>query len=180
MTITYSVVPIEALVLPRHLDGSGGCNRAPPGSCQLGSVNDVQAIRTWLDRYHEKQGTFNGYRREVERLLLWATLELGKPFSSLTYENWLVYEQFLCDPQPASRWVIASKKWPRGYPDWRPFAGPLSASSRALSTVVLKSLFSWLVNVGYLIENPLASIYTKRGRFVRAVRYLDDESPRLS
>ncbi|MEI2769769.1 MAG: hypothetical protein V9G98_03200 [Candidatus Competibacter sp.] len=38
--------------------------------------------------------TLRNYRKEAERLLLWALLERGKPLSSLTREDCLQYEAF--------------------------------------------------------------------------------------
>jgi integrase/recombinase XerD len=60
--------------------------------------------------------------------------------------------------------------------NWRPFAGPLSASSQRQAGVILNALFSWLVNAGYLAGNPLAlSRERKRRAPPRVTRYLDDE-----
>ena len=56
-----------------------------------------------------------------------------------------------------SRWVMsAGRKLARNHPLWRPFAGPLAPSSIRQSLVVVNSLFSWLVEAGYLAGNPLA------------------------
>ncbi|SCU76203.1 hypothetical protein CNECB9_2850003 [Cupriavidus necator] len=56
----------------------------------------------------------------------------GKPLSSLTHEDLLVYERFLTDPQPAARWVLAgSKKLARSHPEWRPLCRAIVASQRA-------------------------------------------------
>lgn len=51
-------------------------------------------------RYADSAATLATYRREVERLILWAVLHLGKPLSSLAHEDLLTYERFLADPQP--------------------------------------------------------------------------------
>jgi len=117
------------------------------------------------------------YRREVERLILWAVLQLRKPLSSLTHEDLLAYERFLADPQPAARWVLAgSKKLARGHPDWRPFAGPLSPSSVRQALVILNALFAWLTEAGYLAGNPLALARRRRAPSrPRITRYLSHE-----
>jgi site-specific recombinase XerD len=171
------VVPIECLTIAAELDGSRGSNRARGAPRQIAADNDVDAIKAWLARFLDKRTTFDNYRKEVERLLLWVTVQLGKPLSSLTHEDWLVYKRFLTDPQPRSRWVAAEgRKYPRTNPEWRPFAGPLSSSSQRQAAVILNSLFSWLVNAGYLAGNPLAlSRERKRRSAPRVTRYLDDD-----
>ena len=173
----HPVAPLESFALPAHIDGSNGSNRANGGARQIRADNDIDAIKAWLARFLDKQTTFDNYRKEAERLLLWSTLELGKPLSSLTHEDWLVYQRFLRDPSPASRWLAAEgRKYPRTHPGWRPFAGPLSPSSQRQAAVILNALFSWLVTAGYLAGNPLALSRERRRRPApRVTRYLDDE-----
>jgi site-specific recombinase XerD len=171
-----SVAPLESFVLPESIDGSLGENRARGGARQIQADNDIDAIKAWLARFLDKKTTFDNYRKESERFLLWSTLQLGKPLSSVTHEDWLVYRSFIRDPKPASRWIAADgRKYPRTHPDWRPFVGPLSTSSQRQATVILNALFSWLVNAGYLAGNPLAlSRERRRGSAPRITRYLDD------
>ena len=54
----------------------------------------IDALKAWLARFLDTRTTFDSYRKESERLLLWSTLELGKPLSSLTHEDLLVYQRF--------------------------------------------------------------------------------------
>lgn len=171
------VVPLERIAMPVGLDGSDGSNRASSVPRQIAADNDVDAIKAWLARFLDKRTTFDSYRKEVERLLLWTTLQLGRPLSSLTHEDWLVYKAFLLDPQPRSRWIASEgRKYPRTDPNWRPFAGPLSTSSQRQAGVILNCLFSWLVNAGYLAGNPLALSRERRRRpEARVTRYLDDD-----
>lgn len=171
------VTPLESFALPAQIDGSNGSNRAHGGARQIRADNDIDAIKAWLARFLDKQTTFDNYRKEAERLLLWSTLQLGKPLSSLTHEDWLQYQLFLRNPKPASRWLAAEgRKYPRSHPGWRPFAGPLSASSQRQAAVILNTLFSWLVNAGYLAGNPLALSRERRRRPApRVTRYLDDD-----
>jgi integrase/recombinase XerD len=171
------VVPLEAFIAPAQIDGSNGTNRAQGGVRQIRADNDIAAIKAWLARFLDKRTTFDNYRKESERLLLWSTLQLGKPLSSLTHEDWLQYQMFLRDPKPAGRWIgVEGRKYPRTHPDWRPFAGPLSASSQRQAAVILNSMFSWLVNAGYLAGNPLSlSRERRRLQAPRVTRYLDDE-----
>ena len=178
-TSNHAVVPaaIEALHLPAHLDGRAGSNRGGGDRAQIAADNDIDAIKAWLARFIDTRTTFDSYRKEAERLLLWATVELGKPLSSLVHEDWLRYRRFLQDPQPAERWISpAGRKFPRAHPQWRPFAGALSPSSQRQAAIILNALFSWLVQAGYLAGNPLALSRERKGRAApRITRYLDDE-----
>jgi integrase/recombinase XerD len=171
------VEPLECIALPGEYDGSRGHNRAHGVPRQIKADTDVDAIKAWLACFLDKQTTFDAYRKEAERLLLWCTLQLGKPLSSLTHEDWLSYKIFLRDPQPTARWISAEgRKHPRTDPRWRPFAGPLSASRQRQAGVILNAMFSRLVNAGYLAGNPLAlSRERKRRAAPRITRYLDDD-----
>ena len=170
-------VPMERIQLPSSLDGSAGANRALGTRPQIAANNDVDAVSAWLARYTDTKTTFDNYRKEAERLLLWSTTELGKPLSSLTHEDCLLYQAFLQSPSPAERWIApAGRKFPRDHPAWRPFAGPLSPSSQRQAGVILNALFSWLVHAGYLAGNPLSlSRERKRRAPPRITRYLDDD-----
>jgi hypothetical protein len=107
----------------------------------------LEAIRTWLARFADKQTTFGNYRVEAARRLLWALVQLGKPLSSLTHEDCLRYQHFLAGPQPAATFVAGSgRKHPRDDVHWRPFYGPPPASARQ-AMVILNVLFSWLVQL---------------------------------
>ncbi|RQM46872.1 integrase [Paraburkholderia bannensis] len=166
--------PLDALELPADLDGRDGVNRAN-GRMQIAAANDLDAIRAWLARVADSKATFETYRKEAERLLLWAIVQLGKPLSSLTHEDLLAYQRFLADPQPAARWCAGGgRKHARDDPRWRPFYGPLSAASQRQAMVILNALFSWLVSAGYLAGNPL-SLSRQRARRAqpRITRYLE-------
>ena len=172
-----AIAPLELVRLPDHLDGQTGSNRSTLGHAQIAAQTDIDALKAWLARFLDTRTTFDSYRKESERLLLWATLELGKPLSSLTHEDLLVYQRFLADPQPAERWVMkAGRKWSRFDPDWRPFAGPLAPTSQRQAIIILNTMFSWLVNAGYLAGNPLSlSRQRQRKAKPRITRFLDDE-----
>ncbi|WP_420994222.1 tyrosine-type recombinase/integrase [Cupriavidus sp. 30B13] len=169
--------PFEQLRLPTELSGADGANRARGGTPQIAASDDVAAVAAWLARYRDTPATLQSYRREAERLLLWSVMQHGKPLSSLTHEDLLAYERFLADPQPAARWVMASrKKLARGTPAWRPFAGPLSPASVRHALVIINALLSWLVEAGYLAGNPLALARRRRGHAQpRITRYLSHE-----
>ena len=62
--------------------------------------NDIDAVLTWLREYEDSPHTFASYRKEAERLWLWAVQHQGKALSSLTREDLLAYEAFLANPAP--------------------------------------------------------------------------------
>jgi integrase/recombinase XerD len=169
--------PLEIVQLPPGLDGRQGTNRTAGMRAQIAADNDIDAVKAWLARFVDTRTTFDNYRKEAERLLLWTTVELHKPLSSLTHEDFLRYQRFLADPQPASRWLMRDgRKFARAHPDWRPFTGPLSPASQRQAIVILNSLFSWLVNAGYLAGNPLAlSRQRQRKAAPRITRYLEED-----
>jgi len=175
--LLHELAPIENVLLPTHIDGSNGTNRATGTRSQITANNDVDAIKAWLARFIDTKTTFDNYRKEAERLLLWSTIQRGKPLSSLTHEDWLAYQHFLSNPQPASKWIMRDgRKFARSHSEWRPFSGPLSATSQRQSAVILNVLFSWLVNAGYLAGNPL-SLSRQRARKAkpRITRYIEDD-----
>jgi integrase/recombinase XerD len=166
--------PLDAIELPPELDGRHGLNRAH-GRMQIAANDDLNAIRAWLARVVDTKTTFESYRKEAERLLLWSIVQLGKPLSSLTHEDLLVYRRFLADPQPRARWLAdGGRKYPRHDPRWRPFYGALSASSQRQAMVILNALFAWLVDAGYLAGNPLSLSRQRACRAApRITRYLE-------
>jgi site-specific recombinase XerD len=160
--------------LPAALDGSQGRYRAPRETCGLAATNDAEAIAAWL-ALHEPAHTVRAYRREAERLLLWALVERRLPLSSLTTEDAIAYRTFLRRPVPAARWT--GPPCPRTSPSWRPFARGLSACSATYALAVLRALFAWLADQHYVVVNPFAGV-TVRGARPRtpfdAAHTLDD------
>jgi site-specific recombinase XerD len=149
------VVPWERLAVPHEVDGSHGTFRAPRETCILQANNDYDAVQAWL-ALHEAATTQRAYRKEAERLILWAIVERGRALSSLTTEDAVAYRAFLRHPAPRSRWVGPPR--PRLSPEWRPFAGGLSPRSVAYSLSVLGALYRWLMQQRYVLANPFAGI----------------------
>lgn len=145
-------LPFRADAVPASLDGSQGSNRAPVAELQLSARNDIEAVLGWLMKYRESPNTFAAYRKEVERLLLWCHQERMKPLSSLTYEDLLLYEQFLAAP-PAQ--YISARKYPHDHPGWRPFYSPLSGKAIGQAFAAIATLFQHLTDAGYLNRNPV-------------------------
>ncbi|MDF3100027.1 MULTISPECIES: phage integrase family protein [Burkholderia] len=160
-TAEVRLIPLWSLEsLPAALDGSQGRFRAPRDTCGLSATNDYQAIETWL-ALHESAHTARAYRREAERLLLWAIVERRVPLSSLTTDDAIAYRTFLRHPTPAARWT--GPPCPRAMPAWRPFAGRLTTRSAAYALAVLRALFGWLVGQHYVVLNPFAGVTVRGG-----------------
>lgn len=141
---------------------ASGRFRGDPADCQLDATNDLEAVSAWLkERARRSPATFESYRIEAERLLLWAAYR-GVALSGLSRTDMADYDSFLRDPQPVEKWVLPRNdrgqqpRVPRTHPNWRPFAGPLAASSREKAFNVLRALFSYLHATGYLRLNVLA------------------------
>lgn len=172
-----SVLPPTGIAASDALSGRSGTNRLRGGRPQISADTDAEAVLAWLARHADSPNTLANSRREAERLLLWAMTDRGKPLSSLTHEDFLLYRRFLTNPQPAERWVMAPGRKPgRNDPRWRPFAGPLSEASIRQALTVLYSLMSWLVEAGYLAGNPL-TLSRRRGKAPppRVTRFLETD-----
>ncbi|WP_321946421.1 site-specific integrase [Paraburkholderia sp. J10-1] len=149
------IAPWEALKLPHEVDGSEGAFRAPRATCTLDASNDYEAVQTWL-ALHESPATQRTYKKEAERLILWAIVERGRALSSLTTEDAIAYRAFLRHPSPRGRWVGPVRA--RTSPDWRPFNGSLSARSVAHALSILGALFRWLIEQRYVLANPFSGV----------------------
>lgn len=149
------VTPWEALRVPAELDGSRGQFRAPQEACLLNASNDYEAVRSWLS-LHESLATYRAYRKEAERLMLWAIIERGCALSSLATDDAIAYRGFLRQPTPADRWTGPPR--PRDSAEWRPFARALSPRSTAHALTVLSAMYRWLVEQRYVFANPFAGV----------------------
>jgi site-specific recombinase XerD len=182
--------PLEKIVVPAELDGRQGLYRRPQAQCLLAAGNDYEALLAWINA---KQGltaeeqraaaarrrarsagpqeaalprvlshTQRAYRKEAERFLLWAILVRGKALSSMAQEDCVAYRDFLADPQPRSLWC-GPRGRERWSPLWRPFEGPLSPRAVAQALTILRNLYAFLVQQGYLVGNPWAGVAVPRG-----------------
>ena len=153
--VQQELVPWELLVVPEEVDGSRGSFRAPAATCTLNSTNDYEAVQAWLS-LHESAATQRAYRKEAERLILWAILERRKALSSLNTEDAIAYRAFLRHPTPARRWIGPSQA--RTSPDWRPFVGSLAPRSVAYALAVIGAMYRWLIEQRYVLANPFSGI----------------------
>jgi len=158
--------PWESLIVPADVDGSRGTFRAPRATCALDADNDHAAVLAWL-ALQESPATQRVYRKEAERLMLWAIVERGRALSSLTTEDAIAYRAFLRKPSPRERWIGPPR--PRMSPEWRPFAAPLSARSAAHALSVIGAMYRWLIEQRYLLANPFAGVKVKGGKRAAAL-----------
>jgi site-specific recombinase XerD len=149
------IVPWENLRLPHEVDGSEGTFRAPVATCTLNANNDYAAVNVWLF-LHESAATQRSYRKEAERLILWAIVERGRALSSLTTDDAIAYRAFLRRPAPRDRWVGPPST--RNSPEWRPFKGNLASRSVAYALSILNALFAWLIEQRYVLANPFSGL----------------------
>lgn len=155
-----AVVPLDKLLVPTQLDGSNGAYRVPKAQCLIAAKTDLDAVYAYLRAITSKH-TQRAYRKELERVVLWAIVQQQKPISSLTVEDCLAYREFLTDPQPADQWTgpRARERW-SGL--WRPFEGPLSERSERHALTILRSFWQWLNDQNYLLGNPWRAVPSRQ------------------
>lgn len=165
----FAVVPIEHLKLPSELDGSLGSNRG--ADSQLAATNDLQAIYAWLNIKGDNNHTRRAYQAQAERFLLWLTFEKGRALSSASPEDcheYIIFLEALANPGSDWSWRLTRPHWvgdksaKRWSKEWKPFTGEMSDSTRRMAVTILKGLFTWLVQVGYLRRDPWATVKTPR------------------
>ncbi|GHC20120.1 hypothetical protein GCM10010082_09920 [Kushneria pakistanensis] len=134
--------------------------RAVPGLL-VEANSDREVVSAWLMEYRSSPQTFRQYRKEAERLLLWLEGQ-GRRLTDIDRRTLDDFEQFITDPRPASEWIGPPR--PRYSEEWRPFRKGLSAASRRQSLVILQTLFGWLIEAGWLHQNPFRLMRDKRRR----------------
>lgn len=129
-----------------------GVGAAPGAWSVLSARSDAEAAAAWLQaRAARSPRTFEAYRREVLRLLLWL-YEQDLSFGSLKVEGVHAFYAHLRDP-PA-HWLCPAK--PRRDEVLLPtqmLRGPLSPKSIAYTRTVLGQLFAYLADGEYIRGN---------------------------
>lgn len=167
-------------------------------------ADDYKYAREFLLMFSGSAATFNSYRREVERILQWSNIKLGKSLKDLRRADYERYLEF-CKKPPKS-W-ISTKKVPKfndkdnkryPNPDWRPFvvtyskveiaSGKIpsiedySLSEKAFREIfsVTSSFYNFLIHENYTEVNPAAHIrqkskyFPKENKSATIVRKLSD------
>lgn len=127
-------IPLELMLAPSSGD---------TGAIALGE--DLRFVRDWVARHSGSPHTAGSYRREAERLLLWVAQQRGS-VRALETDDLARYRGFLSDPQPAAFWCGPAGARDRAH--WRPFEGPLGASSIEASLRVVRALLRAMTRAG--------------------------------
>lgn len=154
------------------------------------NLKDIYKAIHFLKSYKGSQGTFNSYRREIERLIHWCALIANKNLKQLKRNDIEDFIQF-CQKPPKS-WIGKTK--PARFitkngaripnPKWRPFVVTLSkiehrkgieldpkqfelshGSVRELFAIV-SSFYNYLLQEEYVTMNPVA-IIRQKSKFIR-------------
>ena len=142
------------IVVPHDVDGSQGRSgrRARPA---LGANNDYAAAHAWL-ALHGSAATQRAYRKEAERLILWAIIRKARQGALVAdHRGRRGIPAFLRHP------ARARDGWDRrglDRPGGSPLAGGLSARSAAYALTVLGAMYRWLMQQRYVLANPFAGI----------------------
>lgn len=141
---------------------------APQGAL-VRATNDAEAVKAWLGNFNDSPRTLINYRKEAERLLLWARMR-GISLSGLRHEDFIEFREFLAHPPEA--WVSKAKH-PRKDNRWRPFSTSLTEASVKQALLTCNGMLNWLVKSKYLQANPLALSRNRRGgKTKRLTRFL--------
>lgn len=165
------MVPLEAMLLPvtrqwgviETID----TENLKSGS-EIDASDDRQAVESWLNARASSDHTRHAYRKEAERLVLWACHERGKTLPELNVSDCTSYRDWLCSLGRIAdadwHFRIAQKDWfaprytRRHTPAWRPFEGQLSGRSVDYALTVCRSLFKWLAQVRYIASDPWPAV----------------------
>ncbi len=153
-------------------------------------LNDIKIATAFLKSYTGSQGTFNSYRREIERLIHWCALVSQKSLKQLKRDDIEAFARF-CQVPP-KHWIGMAK--PARFiekdgvripnPRWRPFVVTVSKAQRRKGVepnikkfelsqgslrelfAILSSFYSYLLQEEYVSMNPVALIRQK-SKFMR-------------
>lgn len=155
--------------------------------------DDFKKAHAFLKCYMGSQGTFNSYRREIERLLQWCLIVANKSLKQLKREDIEKYIHF-CQ-KPTKAW-IGTKKAPRFIvkqgqripnPEWRPFVVTVSKAEHRIGErpdrknfelshgavkelfAILSTFYNYLLQEEYVYMNPVTLIRQK-SNFIRKIQ----------
>lgn len=151
---------------------------------------DVEIAHAFLTSYKGSQGTFNSYRREIERLLHWCAWIAEKKLNDLKRDDIEAFAKFCL--KPPKHWIGKTKppkfivdngaRVPN--PEWRPFIVTVSKTERRKGMepslnkfelshgslrelfAILSSFYNYLIQENYAHMNPVAAIRQK-SKFIR-------------
>ena len=157
--IDYQILDL-ALPTINHQYGSkiDLVNQSRPYSldCQIEANNDLEAVADWLNEYASNPNTYQSYKQESLRFLMWCAYEVGKPLGLLKKQDFENYFEFL--QSPPIHWI--KKKYEEDeVMAWQPFKeGRLSQASLLAAVRIINSMMNYLVQAEYLKSNPVKLI----------------------
>lgn len=130
---------------------------------------DLKIVNIWLQEYRNTPNTFISYNSAAERFIMWIFYK-NISIKDVSREVIQEYQLFLAAPQPKDTWCGPAKS--RNSPDWKPFVKALGNSSINLQIQILKSMYQYFVDYGYLVRNPFRLIRQKLHHVEAIERYL--------
>ena len=158
---------VRASLELQGLDGQRGANRKPWQPGDLPARTDVEAIVSWLrakvgDKALDNHApeTARLYEQQAFRLMLWCVSVRRIALSSMQSDDCEAYMAWLKDIPP--EWISRSRarRWDTAA-GWAPFASQLNRASRQLAIRIVSSMFTWLVDEGYLLHQPWGRVKLK-------------------
>lgn len=160
------------MAMPKHLNESD-------------VLDDYRIIVDFLLGHDGSLDTFNAYRREVDRFILWAWFERKACLPELTRSDIESYLSFIANPPLSWRGVDRKKRFVSAMglrepnPEWRPFVSSISKADRKRGVLVdergwvqspatlgatfriLRTFFTFLVDEDHVTRNVVAKITSK-------------------
>lgn len=129
--------------------------------CTLSAQTDWEAVLEFLSEY-ETGHTLRSYCSEIEKFILWLINIKQAPISGIKRTDWHDYIRFLENVPPAFCGARVKRFNEDGSAndDWRPFLtseNGLSKNSVTKAVKIIESMFSFLVECGYLKASPVVS-----------------------
>lgn len=132
---------------------------------------DSALAREYLYGSGLSAATIDNYKKEIYRFLRYCQAN-GLTIGELKISHMNAFSGFLRNPQPADDWVSETRHSrmtvdpstgkSRPNPLWRPFSGPLSASSSRQALSVVKAFMHYAEKTGYIVRNPAALVKQPR------------------
>lgn len=123
----------------------------------IGAENDIQAVYEWLRRSaSNSEHTADSYLREAKRLLIYCK-EINMAFADLTAKE--INDYYALLQNPPAHWIIPKEAHKNNnYPllDTQLLRGKLAKSSLVQTKTILKGLFTYLNEAGYVRGNCVA------------------------
>ncbi|GAB6852821.1 tyrosine-type recombinase/integrase [Paraburkholderia kururiensis] len=103
----------SALQLRASQTGGFGSNLGDAARRQIRAETDLDAIALWLGNYVDRATTHANYRKEAERLLLWALAEALQEPGSITQDDLRLFRAFLANPERSNPiWAVIAELKP--------------------------------------------------------------------